>query len=83
MFPGGRAVGHPIRAFTYLSHQKHRDRQQYNGFVPRKPKPITLPPRLVDSRQFLTALLAVKKDELQKIEKKLKKVRQATRRQNP
>jgi hypothetical protein len=45
--------------------------------VPRKPKPIQLPPALTDSRQFLTALLAVKKDELQSIEKKVKEVLEA------
>jgi len=48
--------------------------------VPRKPKPIPLPPHLADPRQFLTALLAVKKDELQKIEAKIKEVRAAKER---
>jgi len=48
--------------------------------VPRKPKPIPLPPRLADSRQFLTALLAVKKEELQKVEKKMNELREAQER---
>jgi hypothetical protein len=46
--------------------------------VPRKPKPLPLPELPHCKRRFdtiLTALLAVKKDELQKIEDKLKEVR--------
>ena len=60
-----------IWAFIYLTHLMRR---RYNEVVPRKPKPLPLPSRLTDSRQFLTALLAVKKDELQRIEAKIKEV---------
>jgi hypothetical protein len=51
--------------------------------VPRKPKPLPLP-RLTDpSKRFdtiLTALLAVKKEELQRVENKIKEVREAQER---
>jgi hypothetical protein len=48
--------------------------------MPRKPKPLLLP-HLADSPKrfdaMLTALLAVKKDELQRVEDKIKQVREA------
>lgn len=47
-------------------------------YVPRKPKPLPVPQVADPSRRFntiLMALLAVKKEELQKIEDKLNKVK--------
>ena len=49
-----------------------RERHRPGGRT-RKPKPIPLPPRAADSRQFRTALPAVKKEELQRVEKKTRK----------
>jgi hypothetical protein len=54
----------------------------YNEGVPRKPKPLPIPESVDPKHRFdtvLTALLAVRKDELQKVEDKLKQVRESMR----